>query len=67
MGAGHCVYCGAEIDAASDYRKIVGWERSRSAGGTNAVALREPTDEWACRWCIERLKRGITAEQGSLL
>lgn len=63
-----CIDCGCEIDPKRDYRKVSGWERGqRTGGGTNAIALREPTDEWRCRWCVEKLGRGISPEQGSLI
>ena len=62
-----CVYCKGPIDGSLDYRRVIGWERQRSAGGTNAIALREPQDEWACAECVRKLKRGVTLEQTSLL
>jgi hypothetical protein len=69
MMNGTCVYCGGSIDAEHDYHAIVGWEKRRSGGGTNAIALRETAkpDRWACEDCINKLKRGVTPEQGSLL
>lgn len=65
--AGKCIYCEKEIDPSRDYRKVEGFERSRSGGGTNAIRLREPKDEWACAPCVDKLSRGIAPEQGSLL
>lgn len=63
-----CKFCSAPVDRKSGFRKVSGWERiERQGGGTNAVALREPTEEFSCRGCIERLGRGISPEQGSLL
>ncbi len=64
---GKCTFCDGPVSADRDYRKVVGWERNRAAGGTNAIAAREPQDEWACTTCIEKLKRGVTIEQQSLL
>lgn len=60
-----CVFCGAELDpdAATTYQKVIGWEHPRVAGGTNAVALRQPVDEFACSVCIGRLRRGTAIEQ----
>lgn len=62
-----CHYCQKPINADSDYRRVEGWERHRHQGGTNHIMLREPRDEWACRWCIESLNRGVPVGQQSLL
>ena len=69
-----CWFCAqdgktTELDpeASMTYRKVTGWERPRLAGGTNAVALRAPHDEWACWECIHKQGRGIPVGQGSLL
>jgi hypothetical protein len=63
-----CVYCGGPVDAAHDYRKATGWVRERGAtGGTNALRVREVTDEWSCRWCIDKLAAGIAVEQETML
>src|ERR1700704_2190078 len=67
MSAGLCLYCKKPVDANKDYRKVEGWEKSRSGGGTNAIRLREPKDEWECTSCIDSHGRGISLEQGSLL
>lgn len=65
--AGTCTFCGKAIDANSDYQKVVGWEKKRSGGGTNAVRGRENVDEWACRWCVDKLAKGIDPGQQGLL
>lgn len=69
-----CHYCGTPVDAfsRSTFRMIVGWERkagTRASGkrGGSDVYLREPRDEYACTLCIERLKRGVSVAQESLL
>lgn len=67
MSAGVCTFCGNEVSANDDYRKVEGWERRRAAGGANTITLREPKDEWACKSCIDKLNRGISLDQGSLL
>jgi len=64
---GRCVYCNRPVTIDHDYRKVIGWERHRSGGGTNALAVREPQDEWACSECVSKLKRGVTMEQTSLI
>lgn len=62
-----CCFCGAAIMPALDYRRVSGFERSRKAGGTNALALREPSNEWACSGCVRReTKDRVNANQGGL-
>ncbi len=63
----YCSFCGEEVDRESSrtYRRVIGWEHPRSEGGTNALALREPLDEWACFLCIDKLRRQIAPGQGS--
>lgn len=65
--AGQCIHCSDPIDPDQDFRKVIGWERRRGAGGTNAIKLRQPQDEWACRYCIAKLVKGISPTQGSML
>ena len=64
-----CSLCGEPVDAFSPrvYRKVVGYERTRKAGGTNALALRQPLEEWAHLHCIEKVKHIGSARQESLL
>lgn len=64
-----CAFCADVVDPASErtYRAVRGWEHPRVAGGTNALALREPLDEWACWSCIDRARRGLSPQQESLL
>jgi hypothetical protein len=64
-----CHFCGNEIDTRSHtaYRKKTGWAQNRSGGGTNALALPEEHDEWACMICVDKKKRGIAIEQATLL
>lgn len=66
-GKAFCTFCGAEINPARDYRKVTGFERHRSQGGTNAIRLREVHDVWGCRSCVERSAKGISPQQGGLL
>jgi hypothetical protein len=59
-----CVFCGEPITSVrTSFRKVTGWERHRDAGGTNALALREPTDEWACWACVDRQRHGVAPMQ----
>jgi hypothetical protein len=63
-----CHLCNHKIlSPACAYRKVEGYEQSRAAGGTNALTLRKPLDQYACTACISRLKSGISTAQGSLL
>lgn len=52
-----CAFCGQEIATTrTAYREVVGWERNRAQGGTNALALRKPLDRWAHSSCIDKAK-----------
>lgn len=66
LPAPRCQFCGEPVNPELDWRRVVGWERRRAQGGTNAVALREPLGQWACRTCID-LRRSGHAGQGTLL
>lgn len=63
-----CEFCGSPIDSGDrlTFRKIVGWEQVRHAGGTNQIHLRKPLDVFSCYSCISRLKRGLDVDQGAL-
>lgn len=69
MELARCAFCEEPVDADATrtYRRVTGWEHPRTAGGTNALALREPLDEFACSPCIDRQRRGLAPEQESLL
>lgn len=56
-----CVFCGVKVNPsrAGNYRAIVGWERVRSAGGANAVVMREETGAYACAVCIGAKRSGV--------
>lgn len=64
-----CAFCAKPVDPEGPfaYRKVVGWERKRDQGGTNAIRLRVPQPEFACEFCINKETKGINARQGSLL
>lgn len=64
-----CTFCGTEVDpyAHTTYQKESGWSHRREGGGTNALALAQKHDEWACWTCIDKLKAGIPLEQQSLV
>ena len=64
---GHaCELCGKSVDPAVADRYVSGWERSRSAGGTNAIRLREPQERFAHRVCVDLAASGINVAQGTL-
>jgi hypothetical protein len=66
--SGRCQFCGSPVDRDRDYEGITGWAKGsrHGAGGTNAVALKTPTGEWACSACIAKMRRGLAAEQADL-
>lgn len=60
----NCHFCGKQITTMSSaYNRVIGWERKREAGGTNALALREPQPEWAHSWCIDMQKAQIPGQE----
>ena len=67
MSEGNCTFCGSPINPDRDYRKVTGWERRRDQGGTNAIRLREPTNEWACMACINLQAKGPGLAQTALI
>lgn len=66
--AGTCSFCGEAVNPNRDYRRVTGWEKRRSEGGTNALRLREPhEDEWACASCVDRGASGVAPTQAAML
>lgn len=63
-----CKDCGRDVNpqSANVWSEVRGWEQKRAAGGTNAVALREPTGRWMCGDCMRKQKSGIAPDQGGL-
>jgi hypothetical protein len=64
---GRCSFCNKPVNPDQDYRKVTGWEKHRSQGGTNAIRLRKTHEEWACFTCISKQARGIAVGQTALL
>lgn len=65
-----CVYCGAEVNERTDYRRVFGWERkakSETRRGGSDISHREYGDEMACFVCIHRLKSGLNVQQETLV
>lgn len=59
-----CEFCGEPIKSVRwAWRKIIGYEKTRKQGGTNAIALRKPLDEWACDRCVDKLRNGVDPRQ----
>jgi len=61
-----CRFCTQRVEPTDRhvYQRVVGWEKSRSGGGTNAIALREVRQEWAHAYCVDRAKRGHLGQTG---
>ena len=53
--------------AAEVYHEVIGWEKPRRGGGTNALALRRLTGKVACSGCISRKKSKISPGQQTLV
>lgn len=67
----NCVYCNNPLDPADGtvWRRVVGFERKASGGarrGGSDIALRTPSEHWACDACVTRKKRGLNHGQGSM-
>ena len=68
-----CVYCGNVVDPnnANVYQQVVGWERKAfgaSRRGGSDIMLRGPVPNvFACQFCIDKLKAGVSVAQESLL
>lgn len=65
-----CAYCEREVDDATAYRRVVGWERkahSESRKGGSDIVLREQLDEFACSECVTRLRSGLHVGQEALV
>lgn len=67
MGSGTCIDCGyGPLDLRSCWHEVIGFERDRAQGGTNALADRKRTGKILCGGCVQRRKSGIAPEQGRL-
>lgn len=67
-----CAFCGQTINP--DYvgtpmvvHEVTGWEGRQSKGGNNALRLRRRTDRVAHLECVNKERRSVSANQGSLL
>lgn len=61
LGEVACAFgCGKPVNPTDHrtYRRMVGWARPRSGGGTNGLSLREELAEYAHAECIEDAKKG---------
>ena len=62
-----CHQCGQEIEREADaWWEIIGWEKPRKQGGTNAVFDRKRTGIAMCDGCHTRRKYGGSTGQGDL-
>jgi hypothetical protein len=64
----NCVYCSLTIDTAGDhvFQLAFGWVECRKGGGAHATQLMERRAKWACKPCIDLLRKGISPDQGTL-
>lgn len=63
-----CSICGRDMTVAAEvYHEVIGWEKPRRGGGTNALALRRLTGKVACSGCISRKKSKISPGQQTLV
>jgi hypothetical protein len=62
----HCASCGRPVERV-ELHEIVGFERDRSAGGTNHVVARHRTGRVVGSCCALRVQAGVPVEQGTLL
>jgi hypothetical protein len=70
MADAYCVFCHDPIDATRDFRKVEGWERKAQAASRRSgsdIKARRQLDLWACRWCVQKVARGLSHAQGSLI
>jgi uncharacterized protein YlaI len=63
-----CATCGQAVDVAarSTYQRVSGWIQNRRAGGVNHITLMERSPAWMCRDCVDRIKVGVSVNQGAL-
>ena len=63
-----CVMCSNAVDPTdvNVWQRVTGWERKRDAGGTNAIALRTPVQEFMCATCMVAAKRGLVGQEAML-
>lgn len=67
MAANSCSSCGRELKPHENpWVEVKGWERKRSQGGTNHVALRKNTGVIMCPECMILLQRGLSPDQMTL-
>ena len=63
-----CVYCSELVDTAADhtFQLAYGWVENRRGGGAHAIAKIERKGKYACHECINKLRKGISPDQGAL-
>ena len=67
------IYCGHSVEPAhhGTFTRVLGWERkgySETRRGGSDIVLREPVpDIFACQFCVDKLKAGVSVAQESLL
>lgn len=62
-----CIDCGhGPLDLRSCWHEVIGFERDRVQGGTNAIAERKRTGRIICDGCKRKRGLGISPDQGRL-
>jgi hypothetical protein len=64
-----CVHCGDLIDPseAGNWREVRAWVQARKGGGAHQARDQQPTGRYSCRWCIDKIRAGISPGQGEML
>lgn len=59
-----CEGCGNVIDAAApgNAQFMAGWSPNRPKG-TNQLAMAVRSQRWMCRFCLDKRRAGVPAEQ----
>jgi len=59
-----CILCGGPVTEHQQVEfQVVGFERPRAQGGTNALRLRRRTGNVAHRDCVDKEARGLTGQE----
>jgi len=59
-----CILCGGPVTGHQQVEfQVVGFERPRAQGGTNALRLRRRTGNVAHRDCVDKEARGLTGQE----
>ena len=68
-----CTYCRTTVDPTDPgvYERVIGWERkafqASRRGGSDIVLRERIPDTFACQFCVDKLKAGVSVAQETLL